>query len=59
VYVPFNSDVPAIARALETALFDQTVRARVLAAAPAALAKYNWPRAAAETMAVLEMACNP
>jgi len=40
-------------------LFDQTVRARVLAAAPAALAKYNWPRAAAETMAVLEMACNP
>jgi glycosyltransferase involved in cell wall biosynthesis len=54
VYVPFNSDVPAIARALETALFDHAVRARVLAAAPAALAKYNWPRAAAETLAVLE-----
>ncbi len=59
VFVPFNSDVPAIARALETALFDQTVRTRVLAAAPAALTKYQWPRTAAETMAVLEMACNP
>ena len=58
VFVPFNSDVPAIARALETALFDQTVRARVLAAAPAALAKYQWPRAAAETMAVLESVVN-
>jgi glycosyltransferase involved in cell wall biosynthesis len=54
VYVPFNSDVPAIARALETALFDAEVRARVLAAAPAALAKYQWPRAAAETLALLE-----
>jgi glycosyltransferase involved in cell wall biosynthesis len=54
VYVPVNSDVPAIARALEAALFDQTVRVRVLAAAPAVLAKYNWPRAAAETLAVLE-----
>jgi glycosyltransferase involved in cell wall biosynthesis len=56
VYVPFNSDVPAIARALEAALFDPAVRARVLAAAPAALAKYRWPHAAAETMRVLEAA---
>ncbi|PYR20569.1 MAG: glycosyltransferase family 1 protein, partial [Acidobacteria bacterium] len=58
VFVPFNSDVPAIARALETVLFDQTVRARVLAAAPAALAKYKWPRAAAETLALLESVVN-
>jgi glycosyltransferase involved in cell wall biosynthesis len=56
VYVPFNSDVPAIARALEAALFDATLRAKVLAAAPAVLAKYSWPRAAAETLAVLESA---
>jgi glycosyltransferase involved in cell wall biosynthesis len=54
VYVPFNSDVPAIARALERALFDTALRARVLAAAPAALARYNWPRAGDETLAVLE-----
>jgi glycosyltransferase involved in cell wall biosynthesis len=54
VYVPFDGDVPAIARALETALFDPAVRARVLAAAPATLARYSWPRAAAATLAVLE-----
>jgi len=56
VYVPFNSDVPAIARALETALFDASVRARVLAAAPAALAKYSWSRTGVETLDVLEAA---
>ena len=58
VFVPFNGDVPAIARALETALFDAGVRAQVLAAAPAALARYSWPRAAAETLAVLESVRN-
>jgi glycosyltransferase involved in cell wall biosynthesis len=56
VYVPFNGDVPAIARALETALFDHAVRAKILAAAPAALARYSWPRAASETLAILESA---
>ena len=54
--VPSNADVPAIALALETALFDERARARVLEAAPAALAKYEWPRAARETLAVLERA---
>jgi glycosyltransferase involved in cell wall biosynthesis len=58
VYVPFNSDVPAIARALEAALFDPAVRGRVLAAAPATLARYSWPHAAAETMRVLEAAAD-
>ena len=52
-YVP-ASDIPAIARALERALFDDRTRAQTLAAAPAALAKYTWPRAARDTLAVLE-----
>jgi glycosyltransferase involved in cell wall biosynthesis len=56
LYVPNNADVPAIALALEMALFDERARARVLEAAPAALAKYEWPRAARETLAVLERA---
>jgi glycosyltransferase involved in cell wall biosynthesis len=55
VYVPVI-DVPAITRALESALFDEGVRARILAAAPNELAKYSWPRAAHETLAVLETA---
>jgi glycosyltransferase involved in cell wall biosynthesis len=54
VFVPFNGDIPAIARALEAALFDADVRARVLAAAPAVLATYSWPRAAGQTMEVIQ-----
>src|SRR5262249_39637820 len=54
--VPANADVPAIALALEAALFDERARARVLDAAAAALGRYDWPRAAAETLAVLERA---
>ena len=53
LYVPVR-DIRATARALERALFDQAARARILAAAPAVLAKYDWPRAARETLAVLE-----
>ena len=49
-------DVAAATPALEQALFDDPTRARVLAAAPVALAKYSWPRAAVETLAVLESA---
>jgi glycosyltransferase involved in cell wall biosynthesis len=55
IYAPHH-DVPAIARALKTALFDESARARVLTSAPAVLAKYSWPRAARETLAVLEAA---
>lgn len=55
VYVPL-SDLPATTRAIESLLFDQTVRQRILGAAPAELAKYSWPRAARETLAVLEAA---
>jgi glycosyltransferase involved in cell wall biosynthesis len=43
-----------IRRAVEQLLFDETVRARVLAAAPAALARFSWTRAARETLQVLE-----
>jgi glycosyltransferase involved in cell wall biosynthesis len=53
LYVPPN-DLPATVRALESALFDDAVRARLLGAARAALAKYDWPKAASATLAVLE-----
>jgi alpha-1,3-rhamnosyl/mannosyltransferase len=49
-------DVRGTTRALDAALFDESTRARILAAAPDALAKYSWPRAARETLAVLEAA---
>jgi glycosyltransferase involved in cell wall biosynthesis len=55
LYVPVG-DEPAVVDALERALFDETTRAAILSAAPAVLAKYNWPRAARETLAVLESA---
>ena len=53
VYVPAN-DLRGVTRALESVLFDEAVRSRVLAAAPAALSKYSWPRAARDTLAILE-----
>ena len=49
-------DLSAVTHALEAVLFDEATRARLLAAAPAALARYSWPRAARETLAVLEAA---
>ena len=55
VYVPVG-DLPATTRALEAMLFDDAARRRILDAAPAALAKYSWPRAARQTLAVLESA---
>ena len=55
LYVP-GSDQRATTRALEAVLFDDAVRGRILAAAPAQLAKYDWPRAARETLAVIETA---
>jgi glycosyltransferase involved in cell wall biosynthesis len=47
-------DIAATTRALERLLFDQATRARILEAAPSVLARYSWPRAARETLAVLE-----
>ena len=49
-----NGDISGITTALNSLLFDEAVRARVLEAAPAVLARYSWNRAAAETLAVLE-----
>ncbi len=51
-------DRPAITTALNSLLFDEAVRSRVLSAAPAVLSRYSWPRAAAETMTALEAAVN-
>lgn len=51
-----NGDISGITTALNSLLFDEAARARVLEAAPAVLARYSWSRAAAETLAVLEAA---
>jgi glycosyltransferase involved in cell wall biosynthesis len=53
LYVPLG-DTPAATRALHDALFDEEVRRRILAAAPEVLARYQWPRAAAETLQIIE-----
>jgi glycosyltransferase involved in cell wall biosynthesis len=55
LYVPLH-DWAATTRAIELALFSTETRTRVLTAAPAVLARYNWQRAAADTLAVLERA---
>jgi len=55
LYVP-RGDIAATTRALELALFDEPTRATILAEAPAALARYDWARAARQTLAVLEYA---
>jgi glycosyltransferase involved in cell wall biosynthesis len=57
VYVPSGS-IGAITKALESALFDDSVRSRILTAAPAQLAKYSWQRAATETLRVIEKAAS-
>jgi glycosyltransferase involved in cell wall biosynthesis len=55
LYVPVG-DGAAVVQALDRVLFDEPTRAAILAAAPATLAKYDWPRAARETLAVIESA---
>jgi glycosyltransferase involved in cell wall biosynthesis len=47
-------DVEGTARAMEDVLVDQRTRSRLLAAAPETLARYSWPRAARETIALIE-----
>ena len=51
-------DPPCITAALEKLLFDEVVRARILSAAPAVLARYSWSRAATQTLAALEAAAS-
>jgi glycosyltransferase involved in cell wall biosynthesis len=53
LYVP-NGDISATTRALERLLFDEATRGEILAAAPSVLARYDWPRAARETLGVIE-----
>jgi glycosyltransferase involved in cell wall biosynthesis len=57
VYVPRGS-ITAVTAALESVLFDEAVRTRILEAAPGELAKYRWPGAARETLAVIERAAS-
>ncbi|MHB8533221.1 MAG: glycosyltransferase family 4 protein [Solirubrobacteraceae bacterium] len=56
-YVP-SGDIGATSAALERALFDEAARAAVLSAAPRTLARFAWPRAAGETLAVIEAAAH-
>ena len=53
IYV-HKDDIRGTAAALERLLFNEGSRKSLLAAAPAVLARYDWPRAARETLAVLE-----
>ena len=55
LYVPAD-DISAVTAALELLLFDGGTRQRLLAAAPAVLGRYSWPRAAAETLQLIERA---
>jgi glycosyltransferase involved in cell wall biosynthesis len=55
LYVPVG-DRAGVVRTLERALYDEPTRAAILAAAPVTLAKYDWPRAAREALAVIESA---
>ena len=47
-------DRDAATRALDTVMFDDATRAKLLSAAPATLAKFDWARAARETLSVIE-----
>jgi glycosyltransferase involved in cell wall biosynthesis len=49
-----SGDVAGVTAALERLLYDEGVRKRLLEAAPAVLSRYTWPRAARETLALLE-----
>jgi len=53
LYVELGN-LQATATAIETALFDERRRAEILHAAPEVLGRYNWTRAARETLALLE-----
>lgn len=51
-----SADVRRVADALEQVLFHEATRARLLDAAPAVIARYDWERTAKSTLAVLEKA---
>ena len=49
-------DLPRTTRALETLLFDEATRARILEARSHVLERYNGPRSASQTLSVIERA---
>jgi glycosyltransferase involved in cell wall biosynthesis len=51
-----RDDIASTAAALDSLLFDERVRSRVLESTPAVLARYSWTRAATATLAALEAA---
>ena len=53
-YVPPDDDVGGATEAIRTLLEDPSARARLLAAAPAVLARYSWDDAAEATLAGIE-----
>lgn len=53
-YVPKDADVRVATQAIRTLLEDQASRDRLLACAPAVLARYSWDTAADETLAGIE-----
>lgn len=55
LYVPLGA-IDAAAAALERLLYDEATRESLLMSAPATLARYDWPTAARDTLAVLEEA---
>jgi glycosyltransferase involved in cell wall biosynthesis len=57
LYVP-SGDIAAITSALNSLLFDEAARASVLREGAAVLARYSWPRAAAETLVALKAAAH-
>ena len=57
LYVP-AANIGATTTALELLLYDPAVRRRLMAATPNVLGRYSWPRAAAETLGVIEQAAH-
>jgi glycosyltransferase involved in cell wall biosynthesis len=49
-----KGDIAGTTAALNSLLFDEKIRQRLLEAAPAVLARYSWTRAGADTLAALE-----
>ena len=54
LYMPAGAPDASVSSALERVLFDEPARAAILNAAPETLARYDWRRAARETLALLE-----
>jgi glycosyltransferase involved in cell wall biosynthesis len=57
LYVPV-ADIRAATEALALAMYEEATRARLLAAAPGVLKRYDWTRAAGETLQVIEQAAD-